>query len=240
MKKEITYTIFIILLIGFYINNRELPTAQNISQDFLLANSLNVDPEIIQQLKACNVSKFEDVESWVHPGAYLPEEIEFLVPLFLDGFTFRYKHSDPNEIFLLLKDSFLEKGYTIVVVQKEYGGSDILAVLKTTEKYQIIKQMLIWGFVTYTDNLTGETIEIDSDTIIDIVKYLDKKYTLELELYYVSRCCLEFIINSQISDWDNLAKEISEICPAMIDPVNCSVTEFAEEMKNNKRLPLLW
>lgn len=238
--KIIYITVIIITSICACTYKTKSQSKQAENQYICLADSLNVDPEILQQLRAYNVSKFEDIKYWIHPGAYLPEEIEFLVPVFLDGFTFKYKHSDPNEIFQSLKDSFLEKGYIIVVVQIEYGGSDILAVLKTTDKNQVIKQMLIWGFVIDTDNLTGETIEIDSDTIIDIVKYLDKKYSLELELYYASRFSLEFVINGSVEDWDMLAGEVSKICPDIIDPSNRSVTELAQEMKENRRMPILW
>jgi len=239
MNQRGIYILFIALfLCGCSYNNRK----QHFRQDYDLAVSLKVDQQIITQLRVYGVDDFEPAHYWFHKG-YLREEIAEFNPVSLDGFTFQVKHPSQDQIFNDLKDNFREKGYSILVVDEDNISSPsnrmTLAVVKTTDKYQIIKQMIFEDSIHYTNYETNSEIYISVDRLNSLIKHLNDNYSLEL--FYASKGCIQFNVNGYVNDWEGLVREVFEVLPYAL-PTNdigiVNIKDLAEEMKQDKKLKL--
>ncbi|MFY8109030.1 MAG: DUF4253 domain-containing protein [Bacteroidia bacterium] len=136
-----------------------------------------------------------------------------------------------SENVLLLKDRLREKGYTIFLMENNFGiekRADLVGILKTTDKYEILKII----------ETNGINHDLENDSLIQIIKKLDSIYDLELIGAGGDWC--EFIIHKEPSDYKKFAEEIYEICPDIVDQGTETVEALAEEMKRTKRLYFWW
>lgn len=149
----------------------------------------------------------------------------------IDGFLFPTSNTNSEKIVVDLYSSFQKKGYTIFFLDRHFGignEADILAVLKTTDKYKILKQV-------QTD---GINLDIDNDSLINLIRKFDKKYSLDIVGASSDWC--EFKINKAPQNWLTLAKEAYKVCPDIVDQGAGTVEKLAEEMKQTKRLYFWW
>jgi len=147
------------------------------------------------------------------------------------GFIFNATNSNADNIVINLYSDFQKKGYTIFFLDRNFGisnKSDILGILKTIDKYQILKQV-------QTDGINWE---IDNDSLLSLVKKFDKKYSLDLVGASDDWC--EFKINKEPQNWLTLAKEAYKVCPDIVDQGSGTVEKLAAEMKQTKRLYFWW
>jgi hypothetical protein len=147
------------------------------------------------------------------------------------GFLFNSANTQTDNIVSALYHPFKNKGYTIFTLDPNFGFDrkpDIVAVLKSTDKYEILRQV-------QTD---GMNWEIDNDSLINIIKKFDKNYSLELVGAGDDWC--EFTINNDVKDWMKLAKEAYKVCPDIVEQGTQTVAKLAEEMKRTKKLYFWW
>ncbi|RZL32624.1 MAG: DUF4253 domain-containing protein [Pedobacter sp.] len=152
-------------------------------------------------------------------------------PIFLEGLVFKETNDKSYDLVFKLKDSFKQKGYTIFLLENNFGlnnKQDNIAVLKTTDQYQVLKQI-------QTD---GINYDIETDSLIKIIKHFDKKYNLELVGASGDWC--EFIIHKEPTDWLVLANEVYKVCPDVVDQGAGDVNALAQEMKKTKSLYFWW
>ena len=195
-----------------------------------LCDSLKLDSMIISGLRT-------QTDSSVAP---FPMNLEMLLDKDIDsdanrkqfqGFIFNASNSTSNNIVINLYGDFKKKGYTIFFLDRNFGISkkpDILGILKTTDKYQILKQV-------QTDGINWE---IDNDSLLNVIKKFDKKYSLDLIGASGDWC--EFKINKEPQNWLTLAKEAYKVCPDIVDQGSETVEKLAAEMKQTKRLYFWW
>lgn len=148
-----------------------------------------------------------------------------------NGFIFNAANSNSDNIVVNLYNNFQKKGYTIFFLERNFGINnkpDILGVLKTIDKYYILKQV-------QTDGINWE---IDNDSLLKLVKKFDEKYSLELVGASGDWC--EFKINKEPQNWLTLAKEAYKACPDIVDQGSGTVEKLAEEMKQTNRLYFWW
>ncbi|MCD2424060.1 DUF4253 domain-containing protein [Niabella pedocola] len=195
-----------------------------------ICDSLHLNPAIVQELRQYSrapVEAFHYSLGKMHSGDTVTE----LDPIRLPGIIFSETEDNAYELIYKLKDSMRNKGYTIFKVELigESGNwKHSVGIIKETDPYRILKYMA-------TD---GINYEITNDSLITMIKDLDKKY--QLELIGASGDYCEFIIHRPPADWNQLAKEVYAICPDTVDQGAGSVEELARELKQNRRLYCWW
>lgn len=199
-------------------------------QERFYCDSLKIDSSIILHLR-----KYTD--SSITP---FPTNLENVLNKDIDidsgrrelpGFLFNADSANSDIIVNNLYDDFQQKGYTIFTLENNFGignKPDIVGILKSVDKYEILKQI-------QTDGINWD---IDNDSLINLIKRFDKKYSLQLIGASGDWC--EFKINKEPQNWLMLAKEAYKVCPDIVDQGAQTVERLAEEMKKTKRLYFWW
>lgn len=147
------------------------------------------------------------------------------------GILFHSSDNQTENIILKLYDDFQIKGYTIFILDRNFGIADkpdVIGVLNSTDLYEILKQV-------QTDGINWD---IDNDSLLKIIKNFDNKYSLQLVGASGDWC--EFKINKQPRDWMEIAKEAYKVCPDIVDQGSGTIKNLAEEMRQTKRLYFWW
>ena len=195
-----------------------------------LCDTLQIDTAIVQLIREYNSNELEPFH-YSFSKIITEEGVFEDDPIFLQGLVFAEKNSKSMNLVLSLKDKFREKGYSIFLLENNYGFNkepDIIAVLKTTDKYSILQQI----------QTNGINYEIDTDSLISIIKKFDEKYSLELT--WASGDCCMFIIHKTPENWLQIAQEAYDVCPDIVEQGAGSVEELAKEMKKDKILFFWW
>ncbi|GAB2823962.1 hypothetical protein GCM10027043_26520 [Ferruginibacter profundus] len=192
--------------------------------------SMNIDPAIFSWLRIYS-------DSAVKP---LPKNLDNIIGMDMDidstlkpvpGFLFNASNTNSKQIVMNLYDELKKLGYTICTIDDHFGldkQPDVLAILKTTDKYQVLKQL----------QTNGINWEIDNDSLLHLIKIFDAKYSLDLIGASGDWC--EFRINREPQNWLTLAKEAYKVCPDIVDQGAETVEKLAAEMKRTKRLYFWW
>lgn len=154
-----------------------------------------------------------------------------LDPIHAQGFVFDAPYQQSDDIVLNLQQQLTTKGYSIFVLDRGFGINnkpDNIGVLKTADKYEVLRQIK-------TDGINWD---IDNDSLITIIKDFDKKYALDLVGASGDWC--EFTIRKEPENWLTFAGEVNKVCPDVVDQGTGTVEALADEMKRTKRLYLWW
>lgn len=231
--RNILLICFLVITLAVYFGCK----SRQISSDYILTenerfvcDSLHIDPAIIKSIRIYNSNKIERFHYSL--GKTIENGIESESdPIFLQGLVFGEKNSKSYELIFTLKDSFAKKGYSIFMLENNFNiGNklDNIAVLRTTNKFDILKSI----------GTDGINYNINSDSLISIIKEFDNKYSLELIGASGDWC--EFIIHKEPKDWTQFAKEVYKVCPDVVDQGTNTINELANEMKLSKRLYFWW
>ncbi|OOQ61747.1 DUF4253 domain-containing protein [Mucilaginibacter pedocola] len=195
-----------------------------------LFDSLQIDTGIVKDIKKLNHSKIEDFHYSL--GRLYDDGKETEVdPIHLKGLVFDEQGPKSYKLVFDLKDSFRRQGYSIFLLETNFNigkKPDRIAVLKTTDKYAILKQI----------GTDGINYNITNDCLITIIHKFDKRYSLELIAASGDWC--EFVIHNEPKDWLAFAKDVYAVCPDVVDQGAESVEAMAGEMQKTKRLYLWW
>jgi len=195
-----------------------------------ICDSLKIDTSIIQEIRIYNTQKIEPFHYSLGKNIENGQEIE-ADPIFLKGVVFTEEHLKSYNLVLSLKDNFRKKGYSIFLLEENFNMDekfDRIGILKTTNKYTVLKQV----------GTDGINYDITNDSLIKTIKLLDKKYSLELIGASGDWC--EFIIHNEPKNWTSFAKEVYKFCPDIVDQGTRGIENLAQEMKRTKRLYLWW
>jgi hypothetical protein len=211
--------------------------SQPVSKEYILTrgeriicDTLQIDTTIVKDIREFNSNKLESFHYSLSKIITKDSEIE-ADPIFLQGLVFTETNSKSYELVFSLKDKFRKKGYSIFLLENNFNidnKPDDIGVLKTTDKYTILKQIA-------TD---GINYEITNDSLISIIKSFDEKYSLELIGAAGDWC--EFIIHNEPKSWAQFANEVYKVCPDVVDQGTSTVQALADEMKRTKRLYFWW
>jgi hypothetical protein len=193
-------------------------------------DSLQIDTSIIKDIRQFNLNTIEPFHYSL--GKTITQDGEFETnPIFLNGLVFGEKNSKSYDLIFSLKDKFKAKGYSIFLLENNFSINnelDNIGILKTTDKYKILKQI-------ETDGINWE---ITNDSLLSLIKNFDNKYSLELIGASGDWC--EFLIHNEPKNWTQLAKEVYKVCPDVVDQGTGTVEALAVEMKKTKRLYFWW
>jgi hypothetical protein len=195
-----------------------------------ICDSLQIDRTVIQDIRKHNTDKIEPFHYSLSKIITKDSEIE-AEPIFLRGLVFTGQNLKSYDLVFALKDGLKKKGYSIFLLENNFGLSnrpDYIGVLKTTDKYTVLKQIA-------TD---GINYDINNDSLITIIRQFDKKYALELIGASGDWC--EFIIHHEPEDWIQFAKEVYKVCPDAVDQGAGTIQALADEMRKTKRLYFWW
>jgi len=236
--KEISMTskVFYFLLatvLTFTIGCNSQPAAKSYlltSEEKIICDTLQIDTSIIKDIRAFNTNKIEPFHYSL--GKFITKDGEIESdPIFLKGLVFKEANTKSYDLVFSLKDGFKQKGYSIFLLENNFNienKPDNIGILKTTDKYTVLKQIA-------TDGINWD---ITNDSLISIIKTFDKKYSLELIGASGDWC--EFIIHNEPKSWTQFAKEVYKVCPDVVDQGTGTVEALADEMKRTKRLYFWW
>jgi len=195
-----------------------------------LSETLSIDSTVIKEVRAANKNKITSFEDYYNE--FLNDELgPDSTSKMVKGFVFKESHEKSNNLIFSLKDTFKAKGYSIILLENNFNIDNkfnIIGVLKTTDQFQVLKQV----------GTNGINYEITNDSLLSIIKTFHQQ--IELELIGAGRDWCEFVIKKDSKNWKKLANEIYEVCPDIVDQGIGSVDELAEEMKKTKRLYFWW
>ena len=147
------------------------------------------------------------------------------------GLVFNAPHTTTDRIVADLSVSFLAKGYTIFILDERFGiqnHPNTLAILKTTDQYEVLKQV----------GTNGINYDISNDSLLHIIKTFDQKYGLQLTGASGDWC--QFKINKPPINWLVFAKEAYKVCPDIVEQGAGDVDKLAEEMQRTGLLYFWW
>lgn len=220
----------------FLIGCNYLPQKKNTSinpsntKDQLICDSMGIDFEIAKRLREFSDGKMESLHFNIARAISDSNDIE-ISPVHLKGIFIGIKNADSYNTIFSLKDEFRKKGYTIFMLENNFGVNDQLdkvGVIKSLDKYQILRDIQTGGY----------NYNIDNDSLIHIIQRWDKD--LDLELIGASHDYCEFLINRDPKNWKELSKQIYDICPDVVDQGTGYLVVYKNEMMKNKRLYLWW
>jgi Domain of unknown function (DUF4253) len=195
-----------------------------------ICDTLQIDTTIIQDVRTFNINKIESFH-YALSKMYKDGQENEIDPISLNGLVLNEQNAKSYDLIFSLKDNFRKKGYTIFLLENNFDidkKPDKIGILKTTDKYLVLKQIAT----------NGINHDISNDSLITIIQQLDKKYSLELIGASGDWC--EFIINHEPNDWNGFAKEVYKICPDVVDQGTGTIEILADEMKSTKRLYFWW
>ena len=185
-------------------------------------DTLKIDTSMLQRIRAYNSNIIEPFHYALSKMYQDGKETE-LDPIYLNGFVFSEQSSKSYDLIFTLKDDFLNKGYTIFLLENNFNIGeklDNIGVLNTVDKYEVLKLV----------GTNGANYDISNDSVITIIKQFDKKYALELIGASGDWC--EFVINAKTTDWNEFANEVYKVCPDVVDQGTDTVEALADEMKS--------
>jgi hypothetical protein len=194
-------------------------------------DSLKIDSSLLVELRPFTLSSFEPFHYSLAKKVNADGTWEEVDPIHLQGLVFNEVTAKTEIILNSLHKNFLDKGYSIFCLERNFGISgkpDVMGILKTTDQFEVLKQVR-------TD---AANYDIDTDSLIKIMRVFDKKYLLDLIGASGDWC--EFIINKEPNDWLVFAKEAYKACPDIVDQGSGTVEALADEMKKTKRLYFWW
>lgn len=234
MRKTIQLFLASFAFLGILSCNRETSNTEETTlsnYDKKLADSLKIDLSIIKELKQHTTAGLEPFHYSLSKQLNADHtEIE-IDPIKLNGLVFKETPENTQTLINELQAGFKAKGYYLFTVEQNFGiggNKDVMAILKTTDQYEVIKQIK-------TD---GINYDIDTDSLINIVKGFDSKYSLSLTGTSGDWC--EFKINKEPADWLAFAKEAYAVCPDIVDQGTGTVEALADELKRTKKLYFWW
>ena len=198
--------------------------------DKKVCDSMGIDIEILKRIREFGDGKIEPFHYGLSRAITDSNEIE-INPIHLIGITVGIKNADSYNTIFSLKDEFKKKGYTIFMLKNNNSVNDKpdrVGILNTTDKYKILRDIKTSAF----------NYDIDNDSLIHIIELWDKD--LDLELIGASGDYCEFLINKDPQNWRELAQQIYNICPNVVNQGTGYLVVYKNEMMKNKRLYLWW
>lgn len=231
MKSTYPLLLIVALVIALGCNSRKN------SSDYLLTrkekaifDSLQLDTTIMKDIRAHFTGEIEPFHYSLGKIIEGDKEIE-ADPIYRKGLVLELEGIKAFNLVILLKNDLRKKGYSIFLLENNFNirnKPDRVGILQTADKYEVLKQV----------GTDGINYDITNDSLITIVKNLDKKYSLELIGASGDWC--EFFIHNEPENWVDFGNEIYKICPDIVDQGAGSVEAMVEEIRKTGRLYFWW
>ena len=235
MKTEkYCFLLFIILLVSC---GQEKPenVAANREDKTKLSNETGIESFIIEKFEEKTGQKSKKLTTYFSPlihsdDSHYPQDFPNEKCVKIPGVYVEIESKEKAvEIIESMRVMVQKKNCEIFISEENFGhGKDKLAIARNRDKWDIIK----W------QQTNGINYEITNDSVISILKKLDKK--LDLEYIGADFDWCEFRIKKNQKDWLSLAKEIYKVCPDVVDQGTETVEAAAQELERNRKLYFWW
>jgi hypothetical protein len=228
--KQLSLLLLIVVMTAACSSQRNSEAYILTAKERSMCDSLQIDQAVVQEIRSFYNNEIEPFHYSLGKIIEKDKEIE-ADPIFLKGFVLQEKNSESYNLVFALKEKLANKGYSIFLLENNFNINnklDHIGVLKTSDKYSVLKQIR-------TD---GINFDITNDSLITIIKKFDENYSLELIGASGDWC--EFVIHKEPSKWMEFANEVYKVCPDVVDQGTGTTEALAEEMKRTKRLYFWW
>lgn len=224
-------TVISIFTLVLSCNSQHVAKNYVLSQDEkTICDTLQLDTSIVSDIRMFNTNLIEPFHYSLSKIITKDSTIE-ADPIFLNGLVLSEINSKSYNLVFSLKEKLKSKGYSIFVLENHFGLSndlDKIGVLKTTDKFEILKQI----------GTDGINFDITNDSLISIIKEFDKKYSIDLIGASGDWC--DFAIQREPDDWMQLAREVYKVCPDVVEQGTGTIQVLADEMRKTKHLYFWW
>jgi hypothetical protein len=192
-----------------------------------MCDSLGINQALIAKLRSQGASPVEPFNDRIY-GSEIDPRVDSNP---LKGLVFKAMPDPCERILERNHDIFRDNGYALFILERHFGigkKPDIMAVLATIDKFKILG----------TIGTNGLNYDIDNDSIINVIRELDRKYSLDLIGAGGDWC--EFFITKPPDNWAELAGVAYAFCPDIVDQGTGTVEALEQELKRTKRLYFWW
>lgn len=229
MKRNTMVFVLVLLAIGC---NAYKPSDKPVlaNEEKRICDSLKIDTMLFKMVKKYTIGVVEPFHYSL--GKLFENGMEKEIdPIHANGIVFKATAKNTEVILADYHELFKGKGYSLFILEQNFAiknEPDVMAILNTTDKYEILKQIK-------TD---GINYDIDNDSLIKLIRIFDDTYSLDLIGAGGDWC--QFTINKKPDDWMEIAKEAYAICPDIVDQGTGTVEALADEMKRTNCLYFWW
>lgn len=147
----------------------------------------------------------------------------------LKGLTFSESEKNAKQLVENNRSLFAQKGYFIFISETNFGyNPDMVTILKTTDKYDILK----------FEGTCGINYDIYVDDVITRLQKWDSTY--KLDIFSVGYDFIEAKMLVPPSDMKQFSEEVYEFCPDIVDQGTGTVDALVSEMTQTSTLYLWW
>ncbi|MCW3466740.1 DUF4253 domain-containing protein [Chitinophaga nivalis] len=191
-------------------------------KDYALADSLHFDHTVIASLRAITAAPFQRMTLTGHrsnAGSPPPAALEFA-----------YDEGDnPLEMVDQLLEDFNRKGYHIFRSAESFGPEpDKIAVLKSADQFDILRYK----------GTNGNNFGISTDSLIKRLREWDTQY--HFQIIGADHDWVELKFGTVPPDFTDLAQQVYDFCPDIVDQGTETVQALSEEMQRTHTLYLWW
>lgn len=186
-----------------------------------LPEGIPIDPEVARILLRETDGTMEPLLGYDEEGSRVPAE----------GATVPVPKDEARALIVRLHPELKKKGYLIFRSEQHFGFDgkpDRVAVLKTTDPFEVLRVM----------GTNGINCDIDNAAVIAKMREWTGRCGLTLIGAGLDWC--EALFGRPPSDMTAFAQEVYEFCPDIVDQGTGSVRKLAEEMKASGSLYLWW
>jgi hypothetical protein len=225
---KVAYLFIIVLLLHSCSNDKGSFVLS--ASDSALCDTLGLNKTVVMKVRKYTDAPFLK-GTYSSTSYYVQSHTESEIRTELPGISFKINQKRAEEIVFSLRDQFEREGYFIIVGDKNYGlkgKPDEVSIIKAKDQYEVLQLI----------QTNGINYEIDNDSVIAIIREFDKKYSLRLIGAGTDWC--EFSIERAPDSWLNLANEVYNVCPDVVDQGIGTIEDFAVEMERTKQLHFWW
>lgn len=120
-----------------------------------ICDSLHIDYDVITEIRRYNLNEIDPFQYSFGNTQDATGKFTAAITTRLDGIIFGESHNKVYNLLDTLKNALRKKGYTIFLLDANFdhdGEKDIVAVVKTLNKYQILKEIGTNGINYGIDN----------------------------------------------------------------------------------------
>lgn len=221
-KSILLFLLIIISVLGFAFLSLPKKSMTLSSVEEMLAEKIGFDKQVLTIVKKETGNELKQLKGY---NIETDEEIE------VNGILSEVSQEDALLVVYVLRPTLSPMGYLAFLSERNFGiagQNDELAILKTTDEYEILR-------VKHTN---GYNYDIDSQEIIAKLKEWDNRY--QLEIIGADFDWFEAEFSTTPDNMIAFAKEVYDFCPDVVEQGTETVEKLAEEMKREQTIYCWW
>lgn len=206
----------------------QIASSQFISLDAELAETANIDFDILQILRSETDSAFSQLTTSSY--VFNKEENAYVRTVNKQkGIVFNSDAESAYNLVFKLRDNFFALGHLIFISEEDKAHNIYkIAVIKSSDQFDILRLM----------QTNGENYNIFNKDVIN--KLTDWNNKFPFAIIGAGNDWVEAMFQSAPSNAETFANDVYEFCPDVVDSGSGSVKYLADELKDTGILYLWW